>query len=155
MPKTERPAVARALASAGSLPCNVQAHRLMTVSPANPAATDTSPTRIKTARPPFFHRAAHPPACRVPNQCPIENANCGKVGAVREEITVSMWPFGNTLLTIVFGNRNFPRRAGPQTLRGPADTPGAVLHSAGNGASSMLSASPPSWEGTMPTSSDS
>jgi len=66
---------------------------------------------------------AHPPACRVPNQCPIENANCGKVGAVREEITVSMWPIGNTLLITVFGKRNF--QGGPAgALGGPADAPG-------------------------------
>ena len=50
---------ARAEASACPLPCIVQAYR-PTISPAHPAATDTSPTRIKCSRPLFFRHAALP-----------------------------------------------------------------------------------------------
>src|SRR5262249_19830686 len=59
----------RAAASAGSLPCKVQAHTPITVSAANPAATDTSPMRTKITRPPLSTRDA-PPGASVPASLP-------------------------------------------------------------------------------------
>src|ERR1051326_5459904 len=104
VPKTEMPA--RDLASAGSLPCNVQAHRPMTVSPANPAATDTSPTRTKTSRPRLVHHAAYPPAHRFP-VTRIEYVNCGKVGTACRKIIAWMTLVSAGLLMIVARKQHF------------------------------------------------
>jgi hypothetical protein len=58
---------ARIPTDAGSPPNIIQAHRLKTnVSPADPAATDATPTRTKSPRPPIS-KAAHPTCVAAPN----------------------------------------------------------------------------------------
>jgi hypothetical protein len=56
--------------------------RLMTiVSPANPAATETPPTRTNSSRPPLLHDAARAPHAASPNQGSMQYGKCGKVVA--------------------------------------------------------------------------
>src|SRR5215831_3235803 len=65
VPKTERlEPPTRAAASAEPLPCIIQAHRPITAKPATPAATEASPTRTKTSRPPLVPGGAPPGAPR-------------------------------------------------------------------------------------------